>query len=92
MVKYFSSDASAQARHLLDGSTVGSYVIECDWLNSAHINFSSLHAKALYIDCLPPNYRDLREFKKMFCKVKTPIYCQVSGKRLFSQRYINKKG
>ena len=60
LVKYVSSDAAAQAKHLLDGRNVLNHVIDCDWLNSAHMSLKSLHSKALYIDQLPPNYRYVR--------------------------------
>ena len=84
LIKYVSSDAAAQARHLLDGRTVTcpknphlTYSLDCDWLNSSHISFKSLHSKALVVNCLPPNYRDMGEFRKIFSVVKTPPYCQV---------------
>ena len=84
LIKYVSSDAAAQARHLLDGRTVtcpknphASYSLDCDWLNSSHITFKSLHSKALFVNCLPPNYRDLGEFRRIFSLLKTPPYCQV---------------
>ena len=62
LIKYVSSEAAAQARHLLDGRIVTSgghdvYKLDCDWLNSSHISFGSLHSKALYVDHLPPNFR-----------------------------------
>jgi hypothetical protein len=77
-VKYVSSDAAAQARHLLDGRNLNSYILDCDWLNSLHISFKSLHSKALFIDQLPPNYRDLGEFRKVFSVVRNPPYCQIA--------------
>ncbi len=84
LIKYVSSDAAAQARHLLDGRTVTSsrfphltYALDCDWLNSAHTSFKSLHSKALYVDHLPPNYRDMGEFRRIFSVFKSPPYCQV---------------
>ena len=78
LIKYVSSDASAQARHLLDGRLVGSHKIVCDWLDSSHVTFASLHSKILYVDCLPANYRDNAEFRKMFSVEKNPCYCMVS--------------
>ena len=85
LIKYVSSDAAAQARHLLDGRTVTCpnnphapvYSLDCDWLNSAHITFRSLHSKALLVNSLPPNYRDMGDFRRIFSVVKTPPYCQV---------------
>ena len=80
LIKYVSSDASAQARHLLDGRLVGaSHKIVCDWLDSSHVTFASLHSKLLYVDCLPANYRDNKEFKTIFSVEGTPCYCAVSG-------------
>ena len=85
LIKYVSSDAAAQARHLLDGRTVTcpkyphmSYSLDCDWLNSSHITFKSLHSKVLLINRLPPGYRDLAEFRRVFSVIKKPPYCQVS--------------
>lgn len=78
LIKYLSSEAAAQARHLLDGRVVnGNYVVDCDWLNAGHITFQSLHSKALYVDGLPHNYRDLAEFRKTFSVIMKPPYCQV---------------
>ena len=84
LIKYVSSDAAAQARHLLDGRTVTcpkyphmSYSLDCDWLNSSHITFKSLHSKVLLINRLPPGYRDLAEFRRVFSVIKKPPYCQV---------------
>ena len=85
LIKYVSSDAAAQARHLLDGRTVTcpkfphmSYSLDCDWLNSSHITFKSLHSKVLLINRLPRGYRDLGEFKRVFSIIKKPPYCQVT--------------
>lgn len=79
LIKYLSSDASAQARHLLDGRLVGpTHEIDCDWLNSSHISFASLHSKTLYVDCLPQNFRDMKEFRRMFSVITATSYCHVS--------------
>eukprot|EP00095_Tigriopus_kingsejongensis_P002316 snap_masked-scaffold347_size200506-processed-gene-0.11 protein:Tk02316 transcript:snap_masked-scaffold347_size200506-processed-gene-0.11-mRNA-1 annotation:"ribonucleoprotein ptb-binding 1-like isoform x2" len=78
LIKYLSSDAAAQARHLLDGRVINSYRMDCDWLNSGHITFKSLHSKALFVDHLPPRYRDLGEFRKIFSVVRNPPYCQIA--------------
>lgn len=46
LVKYCSCDAASQAKHLLDGRIVQSnYKIICEWLNSSHITYKSLHSK-----------------------------------------------
>ena len=94
LIKYVSSDAAAQARHLLDGRTVATsrfphltYSLECDWLNSSHTSFKSLHSKALYVDQLPPSYRDMGEFRKIFSVFKSPPYCQVRVRKIWSQSY-----
>ena len=88
LIKYVSSEAAAQARHLLDGRTVTAghradnphdvYKLDCDWLNSSHISYRGLHSKALYVDHLPPNFRDLTAFRKLFSVVKAPPYCQIA--------------
>ena len=78
LIKYVSSDASAQARHLLDGREINSYTIDCNWLNSGHVSFKSLHSKCLYVNHLPADYRDMGEFRKIFAVIKNPPYCQVS--------------
>ena len=84
LIKYVSSEAAAQARHLLDGRTVSAggpqevYKLDCDWLDSSHISFGSLHSKALFVDNLPPNFRDMTDFRKLFSTVKAPPYCQIA--------------
>ncbi len=78
LIKYVSSEAAAQARHLLDGRIVGAtHYIDCEWLHSSRITFASLHSKALYVDNLPPGYRDGAEFRSIFSAIKNPPYCQV---------------
>ena len=37
----------------------------------------SLHSKCLYVDQLPPDYRDMGEFRRLFSAVVSPPYCQV---------------
>ena len=85
LIKYVSSDAAAQARHLLDGRTVTcpkfphmSYSLNCDWLSSSHITFKSLHSKALLVERLPPGYRDLKEFRNICSVVQKPAFSNVS--------------
>ena len=85
LIKYVSSDAAAQARHLLDGRTVTcpkfphmSYSLNCDWLSSSHITFKSLHSKALLVERLPPGYRDLKEFRTICSVVQKPAFSNVS--------------
>lgn len=86
LIKYVSSDAAAQARHLLDGRTVTcpkfphmSYSLNCDWLSSSHITFKSLHSKALLVERLPPGYRDLKEFRQICSVVQKPAFSNVSS-------------
>lgn len=40
----------------------------------------SLHSKCLYVDQLPPDYRDMGEFRRLFSAVVSPPYCQVRPK------------
>ena len=96
LIKYVSSDAAAQARHLLDGRTVTclkmphmSYSLDCDWLNSSHITFKSLHSKALLINRLPPGYREFGEFRRIFSVIKNPPYCQVRARILIISKYCS---
>ena len=37
----------------------------------------SLHSKCLFVDRLPPDYRDMGEFRRLFSAVVSPPYCQV---------------
>ena len=76
-IKYSTSEAAAQARHLLNTRSIGNYHLDCDWLNSSHISFKSLHSKALRIDGLPSGYRDREGLRKLFTVVKPPPFCQV---------------
>lgn len=83
LIKYESSDAAAQARHLLGQlkldcpSTGSTYAIDCDWLKSTNISFGSLHSKTLYVDNLPANYKDMAEGKRIFSVVQRPVFFQV---------------
>ena len=65
--------------------------IVCDWLDSSHVTFASLHSKILYVDCLPANYRDNAEFRKIFSVENNPCYCMVSenNKNSFHGRMDN---
>ena len=77
LVKYCSNEAAAQARHLLDGRELEGHSLQADWLNSTHIAFRQLHSKCLYVDQLPPNYRDMATYRRVFSVVRNPPYCQV---------------
>jgi hypothetical protein len=54
--------------------------IQVDWLNSSFIQYSQLHSKCLYVSNLPPNFRDLAQFRNIFSVVKNPPYCQIAMK------------
>ncbi len=85
MIKYESSDAAAQAKQCLDGHAIVTNsltALECDWLNHSHISFASLNSKALYVEGLPPNYRDMAEFRRIFSVIRNPPFCQVSDAAL----------
>ncbi len=56
---------------------VGEHTLQADWINSTHISLKQLHSKCLYVDRLPPNYRDMAAYRKMFSVLKNPPYCQV---------------
>ena len=93
LVKYVSKASSIQARHVLEGYEVrDGHKLDCDWLQhnrpgqaSGSGNCVSLHSKCLYVDQLPPDYRDMAQFRRLFAKVVNPPYCQVSAAE-FSSR------
>ncbi len=58
---------------------VGEHTLQADWINSTHISLKQLHSKCLYVDRLPPNYRDMAAYRKMFSVLKNPPYCQVKN-------------
>ena len=80
LVKYESQEAASQAKQFLNGSILEAEAIQVDWLNSSFIQYSQLHSKCLYVSNLPPNFRDLAQFRKIFSVVKNPPYCQVNIK------------
>ena len=41
---------------------------------------ASLHSKVLYVDHLPPAFRDLPQFRRLFATVVSPPYCQIAQK------------
>ena len=80
LVKYASKASSIQARHVLEGYKVrDGHTLDCDWLqhNRPVDAVTSLHSKCLYVDQLPPDYRDMAQFRRLFSKVVNPPYCQV---------------
>jgi hypothetical protein len=56
---------------------IGDSTLQADWISSTHISLKQLHSKCLYVDHLPPNYRDMAAYRKIFSVVKNPPYCQV---------------
>ena len=78
-VEYTTKEAALQAKNMLDGKQVENWILCCDWLDSSHITFDSLHSKCLYVYKLPKDFRDMGEFRKVFGSVVNPPYCQVSG-------------
>lgn len=62
---------------MLDRKAVEDLVLCCDWLDSTHVTFESLHSKCLFVDHLPKDFRDMGQFRKVFSAVVSPPYCQV---------------
>ncbi|KAJ9583472.1 hypothetical protein L9F63_022180, partial [Diploptera punctata] len=79
-VEYTTKEAALQAKNMLDGKQIENWILCCDWLDSSHITFDSLHSKCLYIDKLPKDFRDMGEFRKVFSSVVNPPYCQIALK------------
>uniref|UniRef100_A0A1B6LFJ0 RRM domain-containing protein n=1 Tax=Graphocephala atropunctata TaxID=36148 RepID=A0A1B6LFJ0_9HEMI len=79
-VEYTTNEISIQAKNILDGKQINGWTLVCDWLDSSHITFESLHSKCLYVDCLPKNFRDMSEFRKIFSSIVNPPYCQIALK------------
>ncbi|KAF4525137.1 hypothetical protein B566_EDAN005079 [Ephemera danica] len=73
-------ETAMQAKSLLDGRQLDGCTLCCDWLDSNHVTFESLHSKCLYVDRLPPNFRDMGEFRKVFSSIVNPPYCQIALK------------
>ncbi|KAG8236530.1 hypothetical protein J437_LFUL015804 [Ladona fulva] len=79
-VKYSSKDAALKAKDLLNGKQIDNNTLCCDWLDTSHVTFASLHSKCLYVDQLPPDFRDMAEFRKVFSTKVNPPYCQIALK------------
>ncbi|CAG7822372.1 unnamed protein product [Allacma fusca] len=79
-VEYVTKEAALQAKNALDGRQILDFTAVCDWLDSSHVTVRSLHSKCLYVDRLPPNYRDMGEFRRIFSTVVNPPYCQIALK------------
>ena len=76
-VEYTSREAGQRARSQLDGLLYEGHLMACDWLDASTVTFAALHSKLLYVDCLPPGFRDMGQFRKLFSAVANPPYCQV---------------
>ncbi|GLH14926.1 Protein elav [Gryllus bimaculatus] len=79
-VEYSTKEAALQAKNMLDGKQMDNWILCCDWLDSSHVTFDSLHSKCLYVDKLPKDFRDMGEFRKVFSSVVNPPYCQIALK------------
>ncbi|XP_046405940.1 ribonucleoprotein PTB-binding 1-like [Ischnura elegans] len=79
-VEYTTKESALHAKSVLDGKQVENWVLYCDWLDSSHVTFESLHSKCLYVDQLPQDFRDMGEFRKVFSSVVNPPYCQIALK------------
>nr|CAD7424714.1 unnamed protein product [Timema monikensis] len=79
-VEYTTKESALQAKNILDGLQVENCALCCDWLDSSHVTFESLHSKCLYVDKLPKDFRDMGEFRKVFSSVVNPPYCQIALK------------
>ncbi|KAG8234444.1 hypothetical protein J437_LFUL014190, partial [Ladona fulva] len=55
-VEYTTKESALQAKNMLDGKQIDNWVLCCDWLDSSHITFESLHSKCLYVDQLPQDF------------------------------------
>lgn len=78
--RFSSSVAGLQARHVLEGQEVRGHRVDCGWLKEGTHKLESLNSKVLYVDQLPPGFRDLAQFRRMFSTVVTPPYCQIAQK------------
>ncbi|XP_063219956.1 ribonucleoprotein PTB-binding 1-like isoform X2 [Bacillus rossius redtenbacheri] len=79
-VEYTTKEAALLAKNVLDGKLIDGWILCCDWLESSHTTFESLHSKCLYVDQLPKDFRDMGKFRKVFSSVVNPPYCQIALK------------
>lgn len=77
-VQYVNKENALIARNALNDKVIDTFQLVCDWLNSSHLTFSSLHSKCLYVDNLPKQFRDMGEFRAVFEKIVKPPYCQIA--------------
>ena len=76
-----------QARHVLEGQEVRGHRVDCEWVKEGTHTLASLHSKVLYVDHLPPAFRDLPQFRKLFATVVSPPYCQIAQKHGVLQKW-----
>ncbi|KAK3909479.1 Ribonucleoprotein PTB-binding 1 [Frankliniella fusca] len=79
-VEYMSKETALHAKNMLDRKSVEDLVLCCDWLDSSHVTFESLHSKCLFVDHLPKDFRDMGQFRKVFSAIVSPPYCQIALK------------
>ncbi|XP_054287365.1 ribonucleoprotein PTB-binding 1-like [Macrosteles quadrilineatus] len=79
-VEYKSKEISVLAKNILGSQQINNHTLVCDWLDSSHVTFESLHSKCLYVDGLPINYCDMSEFRKIFSSIVNPLFCQIALK------------
>ncbi|KAE8742295.1 hypothetical protein FOCC_FOCC012174 [Frankliniella occidentalis] len=79
-VEYMSKETALHAKNMLDRKAVDDLVLCCDWLDSSHVTFESLHSKCLFVDHLPKDFRDMGQFRKVFSAIVSPPYCQIALK------------
>ncbi|TRY75631.1 hypothetical protein TCAL_09736 [Tigriopus californicus] len=87
LVLYSNPSSSIQARHVLEGQEVKGHALDCDWLKYGIVESVSLHSKCLFVDELPPDYRDMGEFRKLFSVAVNPPYCQIAIKNGVIQKW-----
>ena len=77
IVLYPSIKGAVDARRLLDMKEVDGQPVICEFVGSGVKTFESLNSMCLYVDCLPKDFHDMCEFRKIFSTIVNPAYCQV---------------
>lgn len=77
-VQYANKESALSARNALNDKMVDTFQLVCDWLDSSHLTFKSLHSTCLYVDHLPRQFRDMGEFRAIFETIVKPPYCQIA--------------
>jgi hypothetical protein len=80
-VQYASKENALIAKSALNDKVIDTFQLVCDWLDSSHLTFNSLHSKCLYVDNLPRRFRDMSEFRAIFERIIKPPYCQIALKK-----------